>query len=77
LLYGGFAAASRGDYPLARSRWLTLKAQHPPAEVEQMLDQRIAELGPEGEGGAPPPMAAAAGAGAAAPADPKATATVA
>jgi cytochrome c-type biogenesis protein CcmH len=46
LLYGGFAAASRGEKDLARSRWLALKDLHPPPQIEQMLDQRIAALGP-------------------------------
>ena len=46
LLYGGFAAAGRGDRALARNRWLALKNLHPPAQIEQMLDVRIAELGP-------------------------------
>jgi cytochrome c-type biogenesis protein CcmH len=46
LLYGGFAAAVRGDRVTARSRWQALKAMHPPATIEAMLDQRIAELGP-------------------------------
>ena len=74
LLYGGFAAAARGDYAVARTRWLALKALHPPAEIDQLLDARIAELGPAGGGpaaAAPAPgMAPAAGgaAGAAAPA---------
>ena len=45
LLYGGFAAASRGDRALARSRWETLKSMHPPPQIVQMLDARIAELG--------------------------------
>jgi cytochrome c-type biogenesis protein CcmH len=53
LLYGGFAAASRDDRALARSRWQALKDLHPPAQIEQMLDARIAELG------AAPPSAAA------------------
>ena len=53
LLYGGFAAATRGDRALARSRWQTLKSMHPPPQIEQMLDARIAELGPPGTGGAP------------------------
>ena len=44
LLYGGFAAAVRGDRALARSRWQALKNLHPPAQIEQMLDARIAEL---------------------------------
>src|ERR1700685_4264211 len=46
LLYGGFAAAVRGDSALARTRWLALKSLHPPPQIEQMLDARIAELGP-------------------------------
>jgi len=45
LLYGGFAAATRGERALARSRWQALKDLHPPAQIEQMLDARIAELG--------------------------------
>jgi cytochrome c-type biogenesis protein CcmH len=45
LLYGGFAAAERGDFAAARSRWEALKALHPPAQIEQLLDARIAELG--------------------------------
>jgi cytochrome c-type biogenesis protein CcmH len=53
LLYGGFAAATRGDRALARSRWQALKDLHPPAQIEQMLDARIAELG------AVPPVGAA------------------
>ncbi len=53
LLYGGFAAATRGDRALARSRWQTLKSMHPPPQIEQMLDARIAELGPPGTGAAP------------------------
>ncbi len=65
LLYGGFAAAARGDYAVARTRWLALKALHPPAEIDQLLDARIAELGPAGGGtaaAAPAPgMAPAAG----------------
>ena len=65
LLYGGFAAAVRGDRVLARSRWLALKNLHPPAQIEQMLDLRIAELGPmpagspQGAAGAATDMAAA------------------
>jgi cytochrome c-type biogenesis protein CcmH len=46
LLYGGFAAATRGDRALARTRWQALKDLHPPPEIEALLDQRIAELGP-------------------------------
>lgn len=46
LLYGGFAAAVRGDKATARARWEALKALHPPPQIEQMVDERIAELGP-------------------------------
>jgi cytochrome c-type biogenesis protein CcmH len=45
LLYGGFAAATRGDRVLARTRWEALKDMHPPAQIVQLLDARIAELG--------------------------------
>jgi cytochrome c-type biogenesis protein CcmH len=45
LLYGGFSAATRGDRALARTRWQALKDLHPPPQIEQMLDARIAELG--------------------------------
>jgi cytochrome c-type biogenesis protein CcmH len=53
LLYGGFAAAARGDIATARSRWLALKEMHPPAQIEQLLDARIAELGPAAAGNSP------------------------
>ena len=53
LLYGGFAAAARGDIAAARKRWLALKEMHPPAQIEQMLDARIAELGPAEAGNSP------------------------
>ena len=51
LLYGGFAAATRGDRDLARSRWQALKDLHPPPQIEQMLDARIASLGSTEESG--------------------------
>jgi cytochrome c-type biogenesis protein CcmH len=51
LFYGGFAAAIRGNTSLARQRWQALKDQHPPPQIEQMLDARIAELGPALEAG--------------------------
>jgi cytochrome c-type biogenesis protein CcmH len=51
LLYGGFAAATRGDRALARSRWQALKDLHPPPQVEEMLDARIASLGAAEESG--------------------------
>jgi cytochrome c-type biogenesis protein CcmH len=53
LLYGGFAAAARGDVAAARSRWLALKEMHPPAQIEQLLDARIAELGAPEAGNSP------------------------
>ena len=53
LLYGGFAAASRGDRESARTRWQSLKALHPPPQIDQMLDARIAELGPPGTSASP------------------------
>jgi len=53
LLYGGFAAAARGDVTVARARWLALKEMHPPAQIEQLLDARIAELGAAGSGDSP------------------------
>jgi cytochrome c-type biogenesis protein CcmH len=63
LLYSGFGAATRGDRAAARTRWLALKAMHPPPEIDAMLDQRIAELGTAdlaAPGGAGPAMAATA-----------------
>ena len=48
LLYGGFAAVARGDRAAARSRWEALKAMHPPAQIETLLNEKIAELGPTG-----------------------------
>ncbi len=51
LLYGGFAAATRGDRALARSRWQALKDLHPAPQIEQMLDARIAALGAGEESG--------------------------
>ena len=74
LLYGGFAAAVRGDRTAARSRWLALKNMHPPQQIEALLDARIAELGPPAgsAAGAARPLGAASsgaapGAGAGAP----------
>jgi cytochrome c-type biogenesis protein CcmH len=68
LLYGGFAAAVRGDRGLARTRWMALKALHPPPQIEAMLDARIAELGlgPATPAGAAPAGAPAPGVAAAA-----------
>lgn len=72
LLYGGFAAAARGDAALARLRWESLKALHPPQQIVAMLDTRIAELGPAGGGTA----SSAAGTNAAAPDSTDVAATV-
>jgi cytochrome c-type biogenesis protein CcmH len=53
LLYGGFAAAARGDRPRARARWQALVDLNPPPQIAEMLNARIAELGlPEGATGA-------------------------
>jgi cytochrome c-type biogenesis protein CcmH len=51
LLYGGFAAATRGDRAMARTRWQALKDLHPPPQIEEMLDARIASLGAAEESG--------------------------
>ena len=67
LLYSGFGAAMRGDRGTARKRWLAVKAQHPPAEIDALLDQRIAELGTADLGASGAAMAATAPPGAAAP----------
>jgi cytochrome c-type biogenesis protein CcmH len=72
LLYAGFAAATRGDRATARARWQALKDLHPPKQVETMLDERIAELGPVEDSA----FAAPASAGASAAAAPGAEATV-
>jgi cytochrome c-type biogenesis protein CcmH len=45
LLYGGFAAAVRGDRELARTRWQALKNLNPPPQIIQRLEARIAERG--------------------------------
>jgi cytochrome c-type biogenesis protein CcmH len=69
LFYGGLAAEVRGDRQLAHDRWTALKNLHPPPQIEQMLDARIAELGPLGDSGTNasgsgtnPPAEASAGA---------------
>jgi cytochrome c-type biogenesis protein CcmH len=59
LLYGGFAAMTRGDNAGARARWQALKDLHPPEQIEKMLDDRIAALGND----APDAGAATPGAG--------------
>jgi cytochrome c-type biogenesis protein CcmH len=67
LLYSGFGAATRGDRATARQRWLKLKGLHPPADIDAMLDDRIAELGTADLEGGPAGGAAAGAAAAAAP----------
>ena len=61
LLYGGFAAAVRGDSDLARSRWNALIAMHPPAPVVQLLQSKIAQLGPPSAAATPATAGAAGG----------------
>jgi cytochrome c-type biogenesis protein CcmH len=68
LLYGGFAAAARGDNAAARARWQALKELHPPEQIEKMLDQRIAEL--DAAGAAPAASMSAGDASTAGPATP-------
>jgi cytochrome c-type biogenesis protein CcmH len=69
LLYGGFAAAVRGDRALARDRWQALKDLHPPPQIVQMLDEHIAQLGlPAGSTAGSAPAATAETAAPAAPA---------
>jgi cytochrome c-type biogenesis protein CcmH len=43
LFYAGLAAAERGDVARAADRWEALLAQSPPAEIEGILRQRIAQ----------------------------------
>jgi len=61
LLYGGFAAAARGDAASARTRWEALKRMNPPPQIVAILDQKLAALGPIGPAA---PSATAQGAGA-------------
>lgn len=44
LLLSGLAAAQRGDTALARTRWESLKAQHPSPQVTAVLNARLAAL---------------------------------
>jgi len=60
LFYGGIAAFNRNDTDLAANRWERLLSLNPPAEIQGILQQRIAEW----RGEAPPvttdpPVAAA------------------
>jgi cytochrome c-type biogenesis protein CcmH len=65
LLFGGFAAAGRGERELARTRWVALKALDPPPEILEMLDARIASLGLPADATAAAPRAGATSAPAA------------
>jgi cytochrome c-type biogenesis protein CcmH len=76
LLYGGFAAAERGDKLTARGRWQALKDMHPPPQIEQLLDARIAELGLPAAAGASPASGPANAVGSATAPQPNANATV-
>ena len=78
LLYGGFAAAVRGDRALARTRWEALKGLHPPPQIVAMLDARIADLGPTGapDGAAPGTSPSPAGTNTSAQGSPAAEVTV-
>ncbi|MGB6354833.1 MAG: hypothetical protein WBF21_12705 [Steroidobacteraceae bacterium] len=60
LLYGGFAAAARGDNALARARWQALIDLNPPPQIVEMLKERIAALGAPAAGAGAPVMAGAA-----------------
>lgn len=71
LFYGGYAALLRGDRAAARERWTGLKALHPPPQIEQLLDARIAELDQPDDG------TNASGAGTSSSADTSAPAEVA
>ena len=55
LFYGGIGAFNRGDTDTAASRWEQLLALNPPAEIQGVLQQRIAEW----RGEAPPAVAQA------------------
>ena len=52
LFYGGIGAFNRGDTNLAADRWERLIGLNPPAEIQGILQQRIAEW----RGEAPPAM---------------------
>jgi len=52
LFYGGIGAFNRGDTALAADRWERLLALNPPAEIQGIVQQRIAEW----RGEAPPVM---------------------
>ncbi len=53
LFYGGIGAFNRADQNLAADRWERLLTLNPPAEIEEMLHQRIAEWRGEAQQAAP------------------------
>lgn len=55
LFWGGLGAANRGDNSLAADRWERLLGTNPPAEIRDVIEQRVAEWR-----GQPAPPAAAA-----------------
>lgn len=57
LFYGGIGALNRGDKELAANRWEVLLGLNPPAEIQQILVQRIAEWRGEPMPGAQPAAA--------------------
>lgn len=69
LFYGGIGAFNRGDTNLAADRWERLLSLNPPAEIQGILQQRIAEWRGEPSPAMPDPDAAAAESAAAAPAE--------
>ena len=60
LFYGGIGAFNRNELPLAADRWERLLSLNPPAEIQGILRQRIAEWRgePAPEIEAPPPAPA-------------------
>jgi cytochrome c-type biogenesis protein CcmH len=58
LFYGGIGAFNRGDQAVAADRWERLLSLNPPAEIEGILRQRIAEWRGEPVPEAPPAAAA-------------------
>ncbi|MDH3337588.1 MAG: tetratricopeptide repeat protein [Gammaproteobacteria bacterium] len=63
LFYGGIGAFNRNDKDMAADRWERLLALNPPAEIQGILQQRIAEW----RGEAAPPVQSTAPAPSAAP----------
>ena len=53
LFWGGLVAVNRGDAALAADRWERLLGTNPPADIRDVIEQRIAEW----RGGTPPAVA--------------------